>query len=106
MRPGGKSNGESPFFETPNLSFEGRVRNVAHTVSVHSSSAFNSLRHRLSVRGPVRLRGESAEPWDTHTGDTFNTFSEVDSVPSGVSFAFACRSRGKFAKLRMLWFVV
>ena len=25
MRPGGKSNGESPFFETPNLSFEGRV---------------------------------------------------------------------------------
>ena len=29
MRPGGKSNGESPFFETPNLSFEGRVRNVA-----------------------------------------------------------------------------
>ena len=27
--PGGKSNGESPFFETPNLSFEGRVRNVA-----------------------------------------------------------------------------
>ena len=32
MRSGGKSNGESPFFETPNLSFEGRVtvRNVAH----------------------------------------------------------------------------
>ena len=29
MRPGGKSNVESPFFETPNLSFEGRVRNVA-----------------------------------------------------------------------------
>jgi hypothetical protein len=29
MWPGGKSNGESPFFETPNLSFEGRVRNVA-----------------------------------------------------------------------------
>ena len=29
MRPGGKSNGESPFFETPNLSFEGRDRNVA-----------------------------------------------------------------------------
>ena len=29
MRPGGKSNGGSPFFETPNLSFEGRVRNVA-----------------------------------------------------------------------------
>ena len=29
MRPGGKSNGVSPFFETPNLSFEGRVRNVA-----------------------------------------------------------------------------
>ena len=29
MRPGGKSNGESPFFVTPNLSFEGRVRNVA-----------------------------------------------------------------------------
>ena len=29
MRPGGKSDGESPFFETPNLSFEGRVRNVA-----------------------------------------------------------------------------
>ena len=25
MRPGGKSNGESPFFETPNLSFEGRI---------------------------------------------------------------------------------
>ena len=25
MRPGGKSNEESPFFETPNLSFEGRV---------------------------------------------------------------------------------
>ena len=29
MRPGGKSNGESPCFETPNLSFEGRVRNIA-----------------------------------------------------------------------------
>ena len=29
MRPGGKSNGESPFFETPNLSFEERVGNVA-----------------------------------------------------------------------------
>ena len=29
MRPGGKSNGVSPFFETPNLSFEGRDRNVA-----------------------------------------------------------------------------
>ena len=29
MRPGGKSNGESPFFETPNLSFEGLVRSVA-----------------------------------------------------------------------------
>ena len=32
MRPGGKSNGVSPFFETPNLSFEGRDRNVAHLV--------------------------------------------------------------------------
>ena len=29
MRPGGKSNEESPCFETPNLSFEGRDRNVA-----------------------------------------------------------------------------
>ena len=29
MRPGGKSNGESPFFEIPILSFEGRVGNVA-----------------------------------------------------------------------------
>ena len=40
------------------------VGGQGHTVSVHSRSAFNSLRHRLSVRGPVRLRGESAEPWD------------------------------------------
>ena len=31
MRPGGKSNGESPFFETPNLSFEGRVGILACT---------------------------------------------------------------------------
>ena len=30
MRPGGKSNGVSPFFESPNLSFEGRDRNVAY----------------------------------------------------------------------------
>ena len=28
MRPGGKSNGESPFFEKPILSFEERVGNV------------------------------------------------------------------------------
>ena len=38
MRPGGKSNGVSPFFETPNLSFEGRDRNVAEArkhVHVH-----------------------------------------------------------------------
>ena len=28
MRPGGKSNGESPFFEKPFLSFEERVGNV------------------------------------------------------------------------------
>ena len=27
MRPGGKSNGESPFFEKPILSFEERVGN-------------------------------------------------------------------------------
>ena len=33
MRPGGKSKGESPFFETPNLSFEGRVRNVADPIA-------------------------------------------------------------------------
>ena len=32
MRPGGKSNGESPFFETPNLSFEGRVGILASTI--------------------------------------------------------------------------
>ena len=36
MRPGGESNGESPFFETPNLSFEGRVRNVADLRPVRS----------------------------------------------------------------------
>ena len=47
------------------------VGGQGHTVSVHSRSAFNSLRHRLSVRGPVRLRGESAVSpgtGDTHTG--------------------------------------
>ena len=43
MRPGGKSNGESPFFETPNLSFEGRVGILA-----------------LNVMGPGGLRSEVA----------------------------------------------
>ena len=33
MRPGGKSNGESPFFETPNLSFEGRVIGLQRRMS-------------------------------------------------------------------------
>ena len=39
MRPGGKSNGESPFFEKPNLSFEGRVRNVAHVAATAACGA-------------------------------------------------------------------
>ena len=49
MRPGGKSNGESPFFETPNLSFEGRVRNVAHRC------AADELRRLLHIAAPLRL---------------------------------------------------
>ena len=42
MRPGGKSNGESPFFETPNLSFEGRDRNVAMVAPLRGAWAFGT----------------------------------------------------------------
>ena len=37
MRPGGKSNGESPFFEKPILSFEERVGNAAQSRLVPES---------------------------------------------------------------------
>ena len=42
MRPGGKSNGESPFFEKPILSFEGRVGNVAPTTPSRPASLAES----------------------------------------------------------------
>ena len=53
MRPGGKSNGESPFFETPNLSFEGRVRNVA-------SPPIGSIRSAAVVGGKRGSRRASS----------------------------------------------
>ena len=64
------------------------VGGQGHTVSVHSSSAFNSLRHRLSVRGPVRLRGESAEPWDRGHAPR-----GIPSIPSLRSIPFRLASR-------------
>ena len=42
MRPGGKSNEESPFFEKPILSFEGRVGNVAPTTPSRPASLAES----------------------------------------------------------------
>ena len=61
MRPGGKSNGESPFFETPNLSFEGRVGILA------------SLRHRerVTVRraDETRHRHDERQSGATVTSD-------------------------------------
>ena len=59
MRPGGKSNGESPFFETPNLSFEGRVGILAPRTGV---------RLRTSVRAVPVVResscgGERSSVW-------------------------------------------
>ena len=53
MRPGGKSNGESPFFETPNLSFEGRVRNVASEAGpTGTARASDRAGHAGAHRGP------------------------------------------------------
>ena len=49
MRPGGKSNGESPFFEEPFLSFEGRVGNVAEPRPGHALGA--QLRARRAPTG-------------------------------------------------------
>ena len=69
MRPGGKSNGESPFFETPNLSFEGRVRNVAQrrsTTAPRRSLDSSTARQPGLKAARVRLgrRGRSATAAD------------------------------------------
>ena len=58
---GGKSNGESPFFETPNLSFEGRVGILA--------ARFSRL---VTVSGPPRAAGASAAsaPAGAHASGT------------------------------------
>jgi hypothetical protein len=58
MRPGGKSNGESPFFETPNLSFEGRFRNVAERRPGHEGRRGD--RFRVPYAYPERTTGRSA----------------------------------------------
>ena len=51
MRPGGKSIWESPFFETPNLSFEERVGNVACELRhlTKGTAAFNCASHKKKV---------------------------------------------------------
>ena len=67
MRPGGKSNGESPFFETPNLSFEGRVRNVARArrrTGAHRTRT--EQRQRSTERDPAaadRAGAATAPAW-------------------------------------------
>ena len=65
MRPGGKSNGESPFFETPNLSFEGRVGILAshsgcltHTVSPARSPSERERIRDLETCTPSRVKPE------------------------------------------------
>ena len=45
MRPGGKSNGESPFFEKPILSFEERVGNVALIPACVASASRSTIQN-------------------------------------------------------------
>ena len=61
MRPGGKSNGESPFFEKPFLSFEERVGNVAADSNVEAAQAAQGRN-----RGAAGLRtGRRTSRWST-----------------------------------------
>ena len=91
MRPGGKSNGESPFFETPNLSFEERVGNVAP----RQKQSLGRCEHGLSRKvRPWRrrclelsLRAESAEKKAQENEWVFRTPSSNDGV--GDAFGFA-----------------
>ena len=69
MRPGGKSNGESPFFETPNLSFEGRVRNVAAL-------------GRLGRGGCIRTGRRAAEPRAARVCPSICTLKTEKSEPT------------------------
>ena len=60
MRPGGKSNGESPYFKTPNLSFEGRVRNVAVGV-VEGDCCFSVVERFLEGSGQLEFVVEGVD---------------------------------------------
>ena len=55
MRPGGKSNGESPFFEEPNLSVEGRGGILAAAPRLGRSCARND--RSSAARSHGRPRG-------------------------------------------------
>ena len=57
MRPGGKSNGESPFFEKPILSFEERVGNVALIPRMVASASIGQRSKTRRMRPtPARAR--------------------------------------------------